>query len=244
MENTKFGNQSAERLCINKRAVYAELKYAGQEVKITSTAVSINNKRQKAVIRLLKYLEKDEIFNLGNTSEYTNIKFGLFATEGLTAADGSEIPAEGLLEVISVDENGNGIFTADIPVGAKLYVKETATDGHYILSDEKYPVEFTYSGQDISSVQLIINDGKVIENRIIRGRIDGIKTDEDLNPIEKAVFGLFKPDETVFTESTALAVTESEENGAFSFTGIPYGKWIIKSCPAPTVMYCRTSCMR
>lgn len=47
------------------------------------------------------------------------------------------------------------------------------------------------------------------------------------------MFGLFKPDETVFTESTALAVTESEENGAFSFTGIPYGKWIIKelSCP-------------
>ena len=151
----------------------------------------------------------------------------------ISAADGSEIPADGLLEVISVDENGNGIFTADIPVGAKLYVKETATDGHYILSDEKYPVEFTYSGQDISSVQLVINDGKVIENRIIRGRIDGIKTDEDLNPIEKAVFGLFKPDETVFTESTALAVTESDENGAFSFTGIPYGKWIIKelSCP-------------
>ncbi len=118
-------------------------------------------------------------------------------------------------------------------MGAKLYVKETATDGHYILSDEKYPVEFTYSGQDISSVQLIINGGKAIENRIIRGRIDGIKTDEDLNPIGKAVFGLFKPDETVFTESTALAVTESEENGAFSFTGIPYGKWIIKelSCP-------------
>ena len=218
---------------LTNEPVYAELKYAGQEVKITSTAVSVNNKRQKAVIRLRKSLEKDKTFALGNVNEYTSVKFGLFAAERLTAADGSEIPADGLLEVISVDENGNGIFTADIPVGAKLYVKETATDGHYILSDKKYPVEFTYSGQDISSVQLIINGGKVIENRIIRGRIDGIKTDENLNPIEKAVFGLFKPDETVFTESTALAVTESDENGAFSFTGIPYGKWIIKelSCP-------------
>lgn len=218
---------------LTNEPVYAELKYAGQEVKITSTAVSVNNKRQKAVICLRKSLEKDETFSLGKTSEYTSVKFGLFAAERLTAADGSEIPADGLLEVISVDENGNGIFTADIPVGAKLYVKETATDGHYILSDEKYPVKFTYGGQDISSVQLVINDGKAIENRIIRGRTDGIKTDEDLNPIGKAVFGLFKPDETVFTESTALAVTESDENGAFSFTGIPYGKWIIKelSCP-------------
>ena len=62
--------------------------------------------------------------------------FGLFAAEELTAADGTSIPADGLMETIGVDENGNAIFKTDVPCGASLYVKEIGTDEHYILSDE------------------------------------------------------------------------------------------------------------
>ena len=36
---------------------------------------------------------------------------------------------------------------SDLPFG-KYYVKEIATDEHYILSDTKYPVVFEYAGQD------------------------------------------------------------------------------------------------
>ena len=35
---------------------------------------------------------------------------------------------------IGYDENGKAVFKTDIPVGAKLYVKEIAADNHYILS--------------------------------------------------------------------------------------------------------------
>ena len=109
---------------------------------------------------------------------------------------------------------------------------------HYVLSDEKYPIEFTYQGQDVATVQLLINNNEVIENKIIRGRIEGVKTDEDNNPIEKAVFGLFKADETEFIKENAIVITESDETGAFVFDGIPYGKWVIRelSCPEQYVL--------
>ncbi len=60
--------------------------------------------------------------------EIRHVAWGLYAAEDLTAADGSMIPADGLLEIIYCDENGKATFKTDVPVDAKLYVKEYATD--------------------------------------------------------------------------------------------------------------------
>ena len=38
------------------------------------------------------------------------------------------------------------VMKSDLPFG-KYYVKEIATDEHYVLSDTKYPVVFEYAGQ-------------------------------------------------------------------------------------------------
>lgn len=100
------------------------LSYAGQEVEITSASVGFVNERQKVEISLQKLLEQDETFSIGMNEEWKNITFGLFAAEELTAADGTSIPADGLIETIGVDENGNAIFKTDVPCGASLYVKE------------------------------------------------------------------------------------------------------------------------
>ena len=77
--------------------------------------------------------------------EWKNITFGLFAAEEIVAADGSSIPADGLIETTGIDENGNGSFKTEPPLRASLYVKEIGTDEHYLLSDEKYPVVFEYA---------------------------------------------------------------------------------------------------
>ena len=92
------------------------------------------------MISLLKKLESDNTYGVGLGEEYKNIRFGLYAAEPLTAADGTEIPQDGLLEIVGIDENGLAVFTADVPAGAKLYVKEVATDAHYLLSDAIYPL--------------------------------------------------------------------------------------------------------
>lgn len=65
--------------------------------------------------------------------------FGLYAAEELTAADGKTIPADGLIEVISLDESGHGKAISDLPMGS-YYVQETSTNSAYIVSDAKYPV--------------------------------------------------------------------------------------------------------
>lgn len=206
-----------------------ELTYAGQEVKITETATAFYNERQKAEISLSKVLEKNEIFELGNNNEILSVQFGLFAADNLTAANGSVIPANGLLEIVSCDENGNVMFRTDIPVGAKLYVKELAVDAHYILSDKKYPMEFAYAGQEIADVEIRVNDGEAVNNDLIYGTIKGLKIDRETEEaIAGALFGLFRSDETEFTAEKAILTAESSENGIFTFENVPYGIWFVK----------------
>lgn len=209
------------------------LSYAGQEVEITSASVGFVNERQKVEISLQKLLEQDETFSIGMNEEWKNITFGLFAAEELTAADGTSIPADGLIETIGIDENGNAIFKTDVPCGASLYVKEIGADEHYILSDEKYPVVFEYAGQDIAKVQIQVNDGEPIENTLKRGKVSGWKVDQDGFELAGAKIGLFRFDETEFTEETALMVTESNEIGYFEFDKVPIGNWLVREIAPP-----------
>ena len=80
-------------------------------------------------------MEQDGLFNIGNSDEYTNVRFGLFAAEALTAADGTVIPADGLISEISLDENMTAKFDVQLPFG-KYYVQEIGTDEHYVLNGE------------------------------------------------------------------------------------------------------------
>ena len=209
------------------------LAYAGQEVSVTTADVGFVNERQKVEISLKKLLEHDETFSIGMNEEWKNITFGLFAAEEIVAADGSSIPADGLIETTGIDENGNASFKTDLPCGASLYVKEIGTDEHYLLSDEKYPVVFEYAGQDVATVQLEVNDGEAIENTLKYGKVSGWKVDQDGFELGGAVIGLFRFDETEFTEETALMVTESNPIGYFEFDRVPIGNWVIREIAAP-----------
>ena len=147
----------------------------------------------------------------------------------MIAADGTVIPKDGLLEIANCDENGNITFKTDIPVGAKLYVREIAAEEHYILSDEKYPVIFDYAGQDTALVEITANGGEAIRNELIYGSVKGFKIDRETEKsIAGAVFGLFRADETEFTADNAILTAESDEDGVFLFEKIPYGNWLIK----------------
>ena len=220
-------------MVLNTEIRTAELVYAGQEIEITETSASFYNERQKAAVSLDKVLEQNTQFGIGVNGEISAVTFGLFAAEDLTAADGSVIPADGLLEILSVDENGHAVCKTDLPFGS-FYLKELSTDEHYILSDEKYPIVFDYAGQDTALVEIKANDGKPIDNDLIYGEIHGLKKDEDGNALGGAVIGLFKADCTEFTRENAIFTAVSREDGGFSFAGVPYGNWIVREIEAPT----------
>lgn len=216
-------------MVLNSTPKTVELTYAGETVEVTETAAEFYNERQKASLSLAKILGKDDIFNIGNNGEILSVQFGLYAAEDLFAADGSFVPKDGLLEIANCDENGNITFKTDIPVSAKLYVKEIATDNHYNLSDEKYPVTFDYAGQDTALVEIKANGGEAIKNDILYGSVKGLKIDRETEkPIVGAKFGLFRSDEIEFTVENALLIAESGEDGIFVFENVPYGNWLIK----------------
>lgn len=219
-------------MVLNGEVHTAELTYAGQEIEITETAASFYNERQKATVTLDKILEQNEQFGIGANGEITAVTFGLFAAEDVTAADGSVIPADGLLEILSVDESGHVVCKTDLPFGS-FYFKELSTDEHYILSDEKYPFEFSYMGQDTAIVEIKANDGKPIENDLIYGEIHGLKKDENGNALGGAVIGLFKPDCTEFITENAIMTAISAEDGSFSFANVPFGNWVVREINAP-----------
>lgn len=219
---------------LNKTVNHIELTYSGQNEKVTNTSTSFTNDRQKAEINLTKILEQDEKFNIGNNGEIRNVSFGLYADEDLKAANGTVIPKDGLLEIITCNEKGKATFTTDLPIG-KYYVKEISTDNHYILSDKKYPVVFEYAGQDTASVHISVNDGEPIINSIIYGTIKGLKIDRETGEkITGALFGLFSNNETEFTEETAIMTAESNEDGIFTFEDVPYGEYIIRELKPAT----------
>lgn len=221
--------KSPYSMVLNSEPKAVDLTYAGQEASLTETFADIYNERQKAEISISKVLEQNKLFNIGMNGEILSVQFGLFASEDITAADGSVIPKDGLLEIINCDENGKAMFKTDIPVGVNLYVKELVTDEHYLLSDEKYPVIFDYAGQDTAFVEIKVNNGEPIKNDLIYGTVKGLKIDrETQKPIKGVLFGLFRADETEFTAEKAILTAQSDENGIFTFENVPYGDFIIR----------------
>ena len=213
---------------LNRTINHIELTYSGQNEKVTNTSTSFTNDRQKVVIDLTKILEQNEAFGIGNNGEILNVSFGLYADEDLKSSNGTVIPKDGLLEIITCDEKGKATFTTDLPIGS-YYVKEISTDSHYILLDKKYPLVFEYAGQDVATVRISVNDGEPIENEIIYGTIQGLKIDRETGEnITGALFGLFSITETEFTEETAILTSESNEEGIFTFENVPYGEYIIR----------------
>lgn len=215
---------------LNTESQFVELTYAGQEIEVRDTVnAAFVNDYQRLEISLEKILEQDETFAIGTNEEYKSVRFGLFAEEEITAADGTFIPANGLIAEISLDENMKAVFSEKLPF-AKYYVREIAADEHYILSDEKYSVDFTYQGQETEVVSI---DCGEFENKLKRGTVKGLKVGEYNKPLENAVFGLFKSDCTEFTKENALITVKSDDKGCFSFADIPFGEFVVREIKAP-----------
>ena len=216
---------------LNNKPKDVELTYAGQEFEVRDTVnTAFENEYQGVRISLSKVMENDELFGIYGKDYYTSVRFGLFAAEDITAADGSVIPADGLLSEVSLDENMTAKFDVQIPFG-RYYVKEISTDEHYVLGGEKYLVNFEYMGQDIRTVD--IDCGQFV-NLLKRGRIEGHKVDDKSEPLENAVFGLFTADCVKFSRDTAIMTVTSDENGCFEFDEIPYGEYVVHEIEAPT----------
>lgn len=224
--------QAPDGMVLNTESKTAELTYAGQEVDVTETSAGFYNERQKVLISLDKVMEQDEKFGIGMNGEVRSVIFGLYAAEDIPAADGTVIPADGLIEVLEVQEDGTAVVQTDLPFGS-YYLREDGTNVHYLPNDTKYPVVFEYAGQETALVEIRANDGNAIENKLKYGSVSGKKLDEDGNALAGAKIGLFAEKTEAFTEKNAILVTTSAEDGSFLFEKVPYGNWIVREIEQP-----------
>ncbi len=219
-------------MVLNTEPCAVALTYAGQDVALTEAQAGFANDRQKAALSLDKVLEQDETFGLGGAAGLAKVTFGLYAAETITAADGSAIPRDGLIERVQVAENGHAQVQADLPFGS-YYLQELTTDAHYLLNTKKYPVSFTCAGQDTALIELTANDGRPVANSLIRGEVHGLKLDDNATALAGAEFGLFAADATAFTADEALLTATADADGVFTFADVPYGDWLVRELLAP-----------
>ena len=222
-------------MTLNGEKFAVELVYAGQDVKVTSTALSVFNERQRVAVTLAKTMEVDETFNIGENGEIKAVQFGIYADEDIKAADGTIIPKDSLVCIANCDEKGNIAFDVDLPIGFNWYAKEVATDEHYILLDTKFDFNTEYQGQEVETINIDFGKDEPIENKLIYGSVKGYKFDRETDKaIKGATFGLFKNDEVKFNEDTAILTAVTDENGVFEFNKIPFGKWAIRELKPAT----------
>ena len=213
------------------------IKYGGETVKVTNADISIKNTRQKAEVSLTKVMEKDEQYGIGDNNEILNVRFGLYANQEITAEDGESIPEDGLVEIISVNEDGSATFATDLPVGS-YYVKEFATDSKYVLDDTHY--EFTFDATNDKEIQQIqINNGENIVNEIAYGTARTIKVNADYpeNKLTGATFEVYwdKDSDKQYNAEKDTLVGEMEEieDGEYELGNLRIGGYLLHEKTAP-----------
>ena len=189
----------------------------GEITDVISKFVTIHNERQKAELMLTKACEMPENAP-GEFNPYASIRFGLYAREDIPAVDGAvAIPAGEMLEIFGVNESGKSIIQTDLPFG-KFYVKEMSTALGYVLHESEYEITFIYDGDLEEIINIEINEGQAIENRLIRGNVRLVKTDKESgDKLAGAVFALYDPNGEKIGEYT------TNEDGVISVENLPYG---------------------
>ena len=211
------------------------LSYGGQNQNVVLSSISLSDERQKAVISIKKEIEQHSVYP--NSEAYKDIQFGLYVAEDILNVNGTvAIEKNSLLEVITLDETLTGKVTMDLPIG-NYYLQEIATNEAYILDTTKYPVEFTYQGQDTATVEIVANNGQPIVNELKKGQVELIKESyfpqEALEqgfsnlPLEGAVYGIYS------TDGKEVGRLTTDITGHAKSELLPYGSYYLKEISSP-----------
>ena len=248
-------------MVLNDEIHSVELVYAGQNVAVTKTATSFYNERQRVEIDLTKSLETDEAYGIGKNGEIFDVTFGLYAQKDITAADGTVIPADGLIEIISFDEDGKALGGALIGIfktGTEEFTKENAIQtttskddgsfsfakvpyGTWIIREIESPKGFVLSEEEIAVTIGKVDEVVEIElvNYFIQGNIELTKVDKDYpdNKLSGAVFEVFADTNKngEFDKDDELLGEMAElDGGVYQMKELRYGKYFVREKTAPT----------
>ena len=179
--------------------------------------------KQHVEIEWNKVTEKDFYNELkrGDLTITKNSEDGL--VEGITFRLYGTAECGQYVDVYATTDKSGKAYFKDILIGSEYTIEECNCPDRYIIPELQHA---TIEWESVCEIN--------VYNILKQGTVVGQKLDEDGFSIAGALFGLFKSDETIFTEETALMVSESNEIGVFGFENVPYGNWVICELrPAP-----------
>ena len=153
-----------------------ELKFKDQYTMIVKESHTFKNDRQKAEVVFSKNTEKvkEQTYNPLN-----DIQFAVYNRDDIKVKNNIILPKNSLIEVIKLDKNGNGKITTDLPIDEKFYLKEIKQGNGYIPLAQEFDFATTYGGDTTNVIKLQVNNGKPIENILMRSQLKIKKTSED-----------------------------------------------------------------
>ena len=136
---------------------------------------------------------------------------------------------DGALEGFTFLVEGEGYsetFTTD---GAGTIYIEDLAPGEYTITEQESEVTARYEIPAGQTVTVTADEATTVEfyNRLLRGKITGHKTGAEQAPLKGVTFGLFDAEVIEFSAENAIATTETDANGEFSFEA-PYGNYKVK----------------
>ena len=123
-------------------------------------------------------------------------------------------------------ENYSQTFTTD---GAGTIYIEDLAPGEYTITEQESELTARYEIPAGQTVEVTADQATTVEfyNQLLRGKITGHKTGAEQAPLEGVTFGLFDAKAVEFSAENAIATTETDANGEFSFEA-PYGDYQVK----------------
>ena len=170
--------------------------------------ITIENEKQSALVLTAKEIENSEMSD--NTNAYKDVVFGCFAE----VVDGLEQGA--LVGISKVNDDSSIDF--NLSQSGEYYLSELDTENHLVLSDEKYPFTYVYTGDVVH--EIVVNNGKPIYNYLKRGSIELFKTDEEsANALINVQFDLATDPDM----ENIIKTTWTDENGRALFQELEVG---------------------
>lgn len=178
--------QAPEGFVVSDKEYNVTLTYKDDHTAIISDSVTYLNDRQKVHIDLRKVDEDNE-------ANLQGAVFGLYASEDIYGVEKLSktnskpliIKKGTLIETATSDENGQVVFNADLPL-SKYEIRELKAPIGYASSDEVIPVDATYKGQELPTIEIVA----VFKNKITQvefSKVDA-STNEELEGATQIVY--------------------------------------------------------
>jgi len=158
---------------LNREVTEVSLEYPGQEIPVVvHDTTKYRNDRQRVALTVVKksrYEDEARILNSGETLPeagsdilVAGAAFGLYTAEDIagfevngqgvvTPRENALLAADTLIEMAATGQDGAVTFLSDLPCG-KYYVKELLAPNGYLMSEEVYEFDASYTGPDGSAV--------------------------------------------------------------------------------------------